>query len=181
MDWKPGTPLTDGQKVDPVEVIGYLDELRPQVISDVQPLPVMLGIDASWPTRLWGDTKTTRRFKTWGHKDGDKLGAHFICTRGGIGFHTDPGFVRYSVHLELYNEGWWTHGVDENPDGKAMYVPGLVTVLDTWSPHTVTKDPRLTYLGPSKVAAAIDFKDYPESVPDAIDALLDHLPAFALP
>jgi hypothetical protein len=174
MDWKRGTPLALDQTANPVALVGYLG----QPGMPGSPLP---HFPADWTRRFWGDEKTSRRFKTWGHPPGDKLGPHFICTRGGIGFHTDVGFARYSVHLELHNEGWWCHGVDENPAGKPMYVPGLVTVLDTHSPHTVTKDPRLPFTGPTKVAAAIDFEDYPPDLDAALDALIAHLPSFAMP
>jgi hypothetical protein len=173
MDWKKGTPLSDGQTTRPVTYIGFLDELRPGA-----QLPF---VDRRWCLELWGDNKTTQRFKTWGHRDGDKLAAHFICTRAGIKMHTDVGFARYSVHIELYNGGWWTHGIDDQTDGLPPFDPGLITLLDTHSPHTVTKDPRRHLESPSKVAAAIDFMDEPPSIADAIDQLVDWLPALALP
>jgi hypothetical protein len=171
MDYKKGTPLTADQTDQPARLVEYI---RPDTI-DAWP-----KIDGRWCLELWGDPKTTSRFKTWGHVNG-KLSAHFIIVRNGIKLHTDPGFARYSVHMELYNQGWWTHGLDDDPTGKPLYMPGLVTVLDTYSPHAVTRDPRMPANGLNKVAAAIDFIEYPASIDGAVKELLDALPTFDLP
>jgi hypothetical protein len=167
MNWKQSDTLTALQSGSPVEPIGRIEDLRPDVV-----LP---ALDHRWCLEFWGDNKTTSRFKTWGHANGDKLGAHFICARGGTAMHTDPGFARYSVHLQLYNGGWVCHGLDGIEDVMPCE-PGVVSVLDTWSPHRVSRDPRVPKRSPSKVAAAIDFIDYPEDVPAALDALIAHLP-----
>jgi hypothetical protein len=169
MDWKRGDPLRADQTGHPVEVIGRLEDLRPEAA-----LP---HLDHRWALEFWGDNKVTSRLKSWAHRDGDKLAAHFIAVRGGVGFHTDPGFVRYSVHLELFNGGWWTHGLEDQISDAPLFTPGLVSVLDTWSPHRVSRDERMLRTSPTKMAAAIDFVDYPPSVMDALDALIDHLPA----
>jgi hypothetical protein len=148
MNWKQSDTLTALQSGSPVEPIGRIEDLRPDVV-----LP---ALDHRWCLEFWGDNKTTSRFKTWGHANGDKLGAHFICARGGTAMHTDPGF----------------DGIED----VLPCEPGVVSVLDTWSPHRVSRDPRVPKRSPSKVAAAIDFIDYPEDVPAALDALIAHLP-----
>jgi hypothetical protein len=168
MDWKAGTPLGPDQTNHPVEVLGHLKAEDHAVLPE---------IDRRWCLEFWGDSKATSRFKTWGHRNG-KLSAHFICARGGVPMHTDIGFARYSVHIQLYNGGYFTHGLDADPQNYPLFEPGLITLLDTHSPHQVSRDPRLIKDGTSKVAAAIDFFEMPADIPEAIGQLLEHLPAF---
>jgi len=173
VDFRPdkGDVLTGDQSPCSVEIIGWLADIRPQV-----ELPI---IEPEWFYDVWGDAGRSKRIKTWGHEDG-KLSAHVIAVRGGTGCHTDPGFARYSVHIELFNGGWYTHGLDQTPDNLPLFQPGLVSVLDTYSPHMVEKDPRLPLTSPSKLALAIDTWEYPELDP-AIDALVAFLPHIAVP
>ncbi len=88
--------------------------------------------------------------------------------RGGTPIHTDPAYARYSVQLQLLNQGFYTHGVDvlatgglptdENP----VMLPGVVVLLDTHSPHKVSRDPRLPNTGHCKMGAAVDSVDLPD-------------------
>jgi hypothetical protein len=168
VDWKRTDVLSADQTDHPVQYIGelYGVELPP--------------IDARWCLEFWGDSKRTSRFKTFGHRDG-KQGPHFIVARGGTSMHTDIGFMRWSVHVQLYNGGYYTHGLDTDPANYELLVPGVITVLDTHSPHKVSRDPRLEQRSPSKVAMAVDFDDYPPSVDHAVDQLVAWLPSLAVP
>jgi hypothetical protein len=192
MEFKPGTALTAEQTGHSVKVLGHLANLdygvqfpgNGQRNSASQQFESLLPCKLShaWTVELWGDNGKGKRLKSWGHRDG-KLSAHFIAVRGGIGFHTDPGQSgRYSVHLELFNGGWLTCGLLDQPDSMPHFLPGLVTVLDTFSPHRVIRDPRLEFRSPTKIAAAMDFKESPSDLAGAVRELVQWTQiALALP
>jgi len=168
MDWKRGDVLSAEQTDHPVEVLGRLDD-------GVLPAAELPEIDNRWCLEFWGDSKRTSRFNTFGHRDG-KRGPHFIVARGGTPMHTDIGFARYSIHVQIYNGGYFTHGLDGIAGNYPLFTPGLVTILDTHSPHKVSRDPRLDQVSPSKVAAAYDFDEYPTDQAGALAELIEWLP-----
>lgn len=166
-DFKPGTELRDDQRVNPI----VWARIPPPSIVDALP-----KISAEFFDELWGPGRS-RRIKTWGHL-GDKLSAHYLALRGGTTLHTDPAFARYSAQLQLYNDGWITHGVDEDPEHYPPFTKGVVVLLDTHSPHKVAPDPRLPSAErPScKMSCAIDSVEEPEPA-EAIALLLERIAA----
>jgi hypothetical protein len=100
------------------------------------------------------------KLRTWHHAGDDKKGGvHFLSTRAGTPMHSDPAFWRYTHHLVLRNDGLRVHGLEQD-DGVPRMEPGLMLCLDTWSPHQVSVDPRMTTVkrgtGLYKVAVAVD-------------------------
>ena len=105
---------------------------------------------------VFGDGKATRRISTYGHlgeQRDKKERPHFLCMRGGVPMHLDPGFTRYSHHLILWNEGYRTTGPRDEP--YPPLVAGTLYALDTHAPHAVVPDIRLG-TGPYKLDAVID-------------------------
>jgi hypothetical protein len=106
---------------------------------------------------LYGDGRRSRRLRTWGHPDGEDpdFAVHYLSTRGGTNLHTDPGYPRFSYQLVLRNDGWMQRGLDRQVP--FPLVPGVLSCLDTHSPHEVVPDPRMTSGRPIyKVALAVD-------------------------
>jgi hypothetical protein len=116
-----------------------------------------------WFEEFWGDGKTSSRIQSWGHADPrDKASPHFLCTRGGLPFHTDPGYTRYALQVQLYNDGYLVRGIADDPFKMPLFKRGLVTLLDTYSPHGVLPDPRLRLIGRNKLLAGMDFTKMPD-------------------
>jgi hypothetical protein len=116
---------------------------------------------------IFGDG-ASRRLKSWGHAPDTKV--HWLATRSGTNMHTDPTYKRYTHHLILRNDGWRTHGMDDS-EKYPMLVPGMMTCLDAWSPHQVTRDERFGVAKPLyKVQLAVD-RDEPLT-PEEVWALL---------
>lgn len=128
-------------------------------------------LDASWLDRCWGDGKATRRLKTFGHLS-DKASPHFLISRGGLPFHTDPGYTRYCLQIQVFNGGYCVHGLLDQVVDMPLFLPGLVILLDSWSPHAVTRDKRLPVLSDSKLLCGADYVGRPD-----IDAELPKLVA----
>jgi hypothetical protein len=167
MEWKPGTPLAEHQTGHPVLRHAMLDQLG------YGPLEVHLPPD--WFTAFWGDAKRTKRLTTFGHLDPqDRTSPHFLATRGGTPMHTDPAYTRFALQLQLYNEGFVVHGLEDDIADMPLFLPGLVILLDTWSPHRVSLDPRLPQLGPNKLLVGADFAA-PPNVAVELPRLVDHL------
>jgi hypothetical protein len=171
MEFRPGRDvLKPGMTAHPIlyhatlEQLGYAGVELPRVAPD-------------FFLKLWGDDKSTRRIKTWGH-DGDKLSAHWISTRGGTPMHVDPGYARYAVQMQLYNQGFVLVGVGDSISRMPLFTPGLVTILDTHSPHQVTRDPRLPNTGNSKLAVAVDSVEMPDPL-QALPAILEKIRRWA--
>jgi hypothetical protein len=157
--------LREDQRINPI----VWARIPPDAVTERLP-----KIDASFFEELWGAGRS-RRIKTWGHLDGP-LSAHWLALRGGTTLHTDPAFSRYSCQLQLYNEGFYTHGLDEDPEHYPPFTKGVVALLDTHSPHRVSRDPRLpASVKPSvKMSCAIDSVEIPDPG-EAIAALLERL------
>jgi hypothetical protein len=172
-------PLTADQTGHPVVWHSTLDALG------YGGLVAMPELDAQWFRSFWGDDGTTKRLHTWGHRDkvGDKpvkTSPHFLCTRGGTGFHTDPAYTRYALQIQLYNQGFVVQGVEDDTNAMPLFAPGLVILLDTWSPHAVLRDPRLPQLGINKVLVGSDFVSMPD-VSAEVPKLVEHIPLLQLP
>jgi len=161
MDFKPGTPLRDDQHANPILWWTEVDTDLP-------------AIEPEFFTELLGAGKG-KRVKTWGHTYGP-LSPHYLAIRGGTTLHTDPAFARYSVQLQLYNGGYITHGVDDDPEHYPIFRPGVVVLLDTHSPHQVEADPRTGLTDPHKLTAAIDSVEYPD-LDKALALLLNRIAA----
>ena len=58
--------------------------------------------------------------------------------------HVDPGYARYAVQIQLYNDGFVVHGLEDDLSKMPQFTPGLVTILDTHSPHQVPKQAMIT-------------------------------------
>lgn len=171
MQWKPGTPLANHQSGHPViwfrTLAGMgIDAALPKVGPD-------------WFAGFWGDTKSTMRLRTFGHLNpADRRSPHFLCTRGGTPMHTDPAYSRYALQLQLVNQGFIVHGLNDNVDAMPVFYPGLVILLDTHSPHKVSRDPRMPNEGPNKLLAGSDFADVPMNLDGEIRRIVGHLEAF---
>jgi hypothetical protein len=173
--WKEA-PLRPDQTGHPVLWHDTLDALGYGRLTE---LPTL---DAAWFEAVWGDGKATTRLTKWGHKDKrDRLSPHFLCSRGGLPLHTDPGYGRYCLQVQLSNPGGFVvHGIADDIGAMPLFLPGLVILLDTWSPHAVSRDPRLPYRGPSKLLVGIDFAQPPD-VAAEIPKLVEHIPLLTLP
>jgi hypothetical protein len=166
MDWKADTPLRNDMRANPIM---WVEQLK----ADVR-LP---RISRGFIEQVFAAMERTS-IAIWGRRDG-KLSAHFLASNRGLTLHTDPGAARYSVQLQLHNEGWMTSGVgvalrQEDPRDYPMLTPGTIILLDTHSPHQVTKDPRLPQRGPFKLTAVIDSPDEPDR-DEAVAALIERL------
>ena len=171
--WNGGS-LTDEQTPHPVLWHARIDEFGYSLSS----LPTF---SSKWFHAFWGDAKTTRRLRTWGHKDkGDKYGPHFLCTRGGTPYHTDPGYGRYCLQVQVYNQGYLVHGLGDDIKRMPLFTPGLVILLDTWSPHRVARDPRMPQRGLNKVLAGSDFPEKPDIAVE-LPKIMEHIPSLRLP
>jgi hypothetical protein len=168
MEWKVGTPLTAQQTGHPV--------LRHATLTQLGYGALNVRLTPDWFVNVWGDTKTTKRLRTFGHEDPkDRTSPHFLATRSGTPFHTDPGYTRYALQLQLYNEGFVVHGLEDQIADMPLFVPGLVILLDTWSPHRVAPDPRLPQLGPNKLLIGMDYLEPPNNVAAELRRLVAHL------
>jgi hypothetical protein len=168
MDWPKDGLLSYDQTGHPVLWHGHLKDLGFKI-----KLP---RLSRAWFTDFWGDQKATKRLKTFGHEKGkDSTTPHFLCTRGGIGLHTDPGYTRYALQLQLYNDGFVVCGLHDIPMEMPVFFPGLVILLDTWSPHQVVRDHRLASQGNNKLLCGIDYAQRPEPLTQ-IQRLLDWTP-----
>jgi hypothetical protein len=165
MDWKADTPLRDDMLANPIMWTTHLADVR---------LP---RISRRFIEQVFEAMERTS-IAIWGRRDG-KLSAHYLASKGGLTMHTDPAAARYSVQLQLANEGWFTSGVgvalrQEDPRHYPKLVPGTVILLDTHSPHQVTKDPRLPQTGPFKMTCVIDSPDEPDR-DEAVAALVERI------
>lgn len=88
--------------------------------------------------------------------------------------HTDPGFTRYALQVQLYNDGYVVHGLGDNPDEMPLFLPGLVILLDTWSPHKVARDRRLEQRGHNKLLAGTDYVGLPD-IGTELPKLVEHI------
>jgi hypothetical protein len=171
MDWPKDGKLVPGEQTGhPVLWHGSLRQLGFSI-----ELPRLSG---QWFIDFWGDRKTTKRLKTFGHQTGrDSTSPHFLCTRGGTGLHTDPGYTRYALQLQLHNDGFVVCGVDDVPSELPVFFPGLVILLDTWSPHQVVRDPRLANQGNNKLLCGIDYAERPIEIGPELRRLVEWVPA----
>jgi hypothetical protein len=173
MDWPKDAALTTDQTGHPILWHNTLRKLGFTV-----PMPKLNG---QWFIDLWGDRKTSRRLKTFGHIDPkDKASPHFLCSRGGLPMHTDPGYTRYALQIQLYNDGFIVHGLEDNVADMPLFFPGLVILLDTWSPHQVARDPRLASQGPNKMLCGADFAERPD-IEHELPKLVAHVPTLMRP
>jgi hypothetical protein len=177
MDWKKGTPLADNQTGHPIV---WHSTLKAMGFGKVH-LP---ALRAGWYEQLWGDAKDTRRIKLWGHADPNakpqSTSPHFLCSRGGAPLHTDPGFTRYALQVQLHNQGFCVLGLEDAIEDMPLYEPGLVIILDTWSPHAVMRDPRLPLTGANKLLIGFDAAEMPDPRRD-LPKLVKHIASLALP
>lgn len=171
MEWKKDSALGGDQTGHPILWHATLAELG---YGDVVALP---EIDRQWCYKFWGDEKTSKRLKSFGHK-GDRLSPHFVCTRGGTPMHTDPGYARYALQIQLYNEGFVVHGLEDDLAAMPLFKPGFVSILDTYSPHQVSRDPRLPQTGLNKLLVGADYPDYP-LIDVELPKLVEHIPLLA--
>jgi hypothetical protein len=172
MDWKLGTPLNTEQTAHALMWHGRVEDF-----GYAGPLPQR---DNEWFERFWGDGKSnSRRLRTFGHVTKNRANAHFLCTRSGLGWHTDPGSTRYALQIQLINHGFVVHGLEDDIAAMPLFTPGLVTLLDAWSPHEVARDPRLPQIGLNKLLVGADFKEVPD-INREIRPLLDLIPALPL-
>ena len=88
--------------------------------------------------------------------------------------HTDLGFNRYALQVQLYNDGFIVHGLHDNPDDMPLFEPGLVILLDTWSPHKVARDKRMVQRGANKLLAGMDFSEQPD-IDAELPKLIEHI------
>jgi hypothetical protein len=171
MNWPKNGKLSDDQTGHPVLWWKTVEELGFKL--DLPYLP------PSWFEKLWGDTKGTPRFRTFGHKDPKNKGSvHFVCTRGG------QYFVRYALQIQLQNDGYLVHGLEDEVTQLPMYKRGLVTLLDTYSPHCVEADPRLRLVGRNKLLCGMDFVERPNPeahVPELVAYVPRLLELYPLP
>lgn len=158
--WKTTDELRPGQTTDPIlwqeDWTGPLPEVT---IADMQAIQ---------------GTKRSKRVYTYGHTGSFRDGRcpHFISTRTGYQMHVDIGFVRFTHQVVLRNDGFQVCGL---MGGARRPQPrGVVYCLDTWSPHQVIRDDRLTNCGIYKLQAAVDADQplTPEQVLDALTPLL---------
>jgi len=152
MDWPKDAALTTDQTGHPILWHNTLRKLGFTV-----PMPKLNG---QWFIDLWGDRKTSRRLKTFGH--------------------TDPGYTRYALQIQLYNDGFIVHGLEDNVADMPLFFPGLVILLDTWSPHQVARDPRLASQGPNKMLCGADFAERPD-IEHELPKLVAHVPTLMRP
>lgn len=95
---------------------------------------------------------TSRKIKSWAHEDD---GVHWLATRGGTPYHTDPNYLRFTHHLLVRNDGWRIRGKDD--EYHPVMRPGCMYCLDTHSPHEVVRDDRLVFEKPGfKLQIAVD-------------------------
>jgi hypothetical protein len=174
MDWPKGATLSGDQTGHPILWHGTLAELG---YGEVVALP---ELEPQWFYDLWGERKTTRRLKTFGHKVGkESTSPHFLCSRGGLPLHTDPGYTRYALQIQLHNQGGFiVHGLEDDPKRMPLFLPGLAILLDTWSPHQVARDPRLPQTGPNKLLVGADYANYPD-IDSELPKLVEHIPLLA--
>jgi hypothetical protein len=165
--WIAGTPLRPDQTAhallwhERLENLGYGK--------------LVLELEDGWFDALWGDKKSSRRLRSFGQLNPEDHGSpHFLATRGGLPMHTDPAYARYALQIQLVNQGWVVHGLEDKIEDMPLFTPGLVNILDTWSPHIVPRDPRLPQVGNSKLLAGMDFREMPD-VERELPKLIEHL------
>ena len=158
--WPPDRELRIDQSANPIVWCTH-----PRTTED---LPEVTDADID---TMFGDFgATSRRIITYGHVvPKDKHSAHFLATRRGLKMHTDPGYVRFTHHLVLRNDGLGITGLSATVR-YPTFERGALYCLDSWSPHCVDWDDRLPRTGLYKVQAAID-ADYPMSVEEVLDEL----------
>jgi hypothetical protein len=107
--------------------------------------------------RAFGPGKS-RKLKSWGHRGPEEI--HWLATRSGTPFHTDPAYPRYTHHLIIRNDGFRLRGVEDRPDATPL-TRGTAYCLDAHSPHQVVPDPRLIFLDKPvyKLQVALDDHD----------------------
>jgi hypothetical protein len=94
----------------------------------------------------------SRKIKSWGH---DAEGVHWLATRGGTPYHTDPNYARFTHHLLVRNDGWRIRGFSD--ERHPVMEPGALYCLDTHSPHEVVRDDRLPWgMRGYKLQVAVD-------------------------
>lgn len=175
MEWKKGRALAADQTAHSVLWHSTLDA---EGWGDVVALPELMPC---WFRAFWGDDKTTKRLQVFGHEDpSDRTSPHFLCTRGGTPMHVDPAYARYCLQVQLYNQGFVVHGLEDDISAMPLFLPGLVILLDTWSPHAVSRDPRLPQLGPNKLLVGSDFVTRPD-ISAELPKLVAHIPFLSLP
>jgi hypothetical protein len=179
MEWKPDTPLRQDQTAHAVMWRATLTELG---YGDLVTLPEPPD---DWYKGFWNDRGKSARLKTFGHtRAKDSTTPHFVCTRGGLGWHTDPGYTRYALQIQLANPGGYAVvGFGEPIESTPLCLPGLVHLLDTWSPHRVARDPRLPARHPNKLLCGMDFDTIGFTAADLdreIARLVAHIPRFPL-
>jgi len=119
----------------------------------------------------------SRKLKSWGHTG--PVGVHWLATRSGTPYHTDPAYARYTHHLIVRNDGFRLRGQEDRPDAPILR-PGVYYCLDAHSPHQVVEDKRLSSLRLGggkpvyKLQVAFD-TDEPYEPGDALPILLDKL------
>lgn len=145
--------LKAGMTGHPILFHATLEELGVRI-----PLPY---VDPEFFPKLWGDRGEKRRIKSWGHLNG-KSSAHWVSTRHGTVMHIDLGFPRYAFQLQLFNGGFVVHGEQDDLTKMPLFRPGLVSILDTHSPHQVSRDPRLPNISDSKLAVGVDLDHMPD-------------------
>lgn len=145
--WKKTDELRPGMTTQPILWTSQWDHL-----SSV-PLPDVTAADVQ---SVFGDDGTGKRLQTFGHMNGnyrDGRDPHLIAIRSGYGMHHDPGFVRYTHHVVLLNEGFHVNGLS-GFIGEPMGF-GAMYAIDSHSPHQVIPDPRLGD-GRLKIQLAVD-------------------------
>lgn len=154
----------------------------PELLVDQTGHPViwhkLIDIEAPELSPKWFDAfwfGRTIRFLAFGYRRmHDREAPHYFCTRDGLPFHTDIFIKRYSLQIQLINQGWITHGVHDDITAMPIFAPGLAVILDTHSPHAVSRDPRLPFIGPNKLTIRMDSNTRPD--PERmLPALLEHL------
>lgn len=173
MDWKKGAALSGDQTGHPILWHATLAELG---YGEIVALP---ELSRQWFFDFWGDDKASIRLKTFGHKAGKEgTSPHFLCTRGGYPMHTDPGATRYALQIQLHNDGFIVHGLEDDLARMPLFAPGLAIILDTWSPHQVARDLRLPQTGANKLLVGFDRAEYP-NVEVELPKLIEHIPMLA--
>jgi hypothetical protein len=123
----------------PPDVVLRPDQVREAILwrAHLPAQPVPRADDGVLAPRF--GTGTSRRIQTWGH---DAQTVHWIGVRGGLPLHWDPGSTRYSYQWIVRNDGWRVHGLADDPTVPPM-AAGTFYLLDSHSPHKVSRDPRL--------------------------------------
>lgn len=147
-NWTKKDQLKPGMTTQPLLWVNRWEDL-----TQAQ-LPAVTEADCQ---EIFGDTGTTRRLRTFGHEHGNPRNGrdpHFITIRNGYPMHWDPGFVRFTHHVVLLNQGYAVTGI-AGIEAELM-TSGAMYCIDSHSPHAVIRDPRLEDEGIYKLQAAVD-------------------------